>query len=61
MATTSLYVDTRSFGRYEVLKVSLSGNRENWRIDLGIKRRWPWCWIDHRPWERFPRRFFLFV
>ena len=27
-----------------------------WRISLGIRRAWPLCWLNHRPWERFERR-----
>ena len=35
-------------GKYQVLKVEVveSGERPQWRIDLGIRRMWPLSWYD---------------
>jgi len=44
--------------KYQVIGFDLikSSEGSRWRVDLGIRRMWPFSWIDHRPWEEFARR-----
>ena len=50
-------MDMNRFGsKYQVIHVGKTEDGKKWHIEIGICRDWPLSWVDHLPWEKFPRQ-----
>lgn len=44
--------------KYRAMSITVEefDGKPAWQVDLAVRRPWPLCWLDHRPWEKFERR-----
>jgi hypothetical protein len=44
--------------KHQVISFSVGelDGKPAWSVELAVRRPWPLCWLDHRPWEKFERR-----